>query len=53
MIPQEDYQGFTKDEIMKTLLRICPPDSSSMKGSQQDPVSRDEDRIINILIPGL
>ena len=44
MIPQEDYKGVTKDEIMATLLRICPPDASSMERSQQDLASQSQHR---------
>ena len=52
MIPQEDYQGFTKDEIMNTLLRICPPDSGSMEHSQQDRAGRGQNMLLEMMSAG-
>ena len=50
MILQKDFQGFTKDEIMKTLLRICPPDASSMERSQQDLASQSQHRSQSMML---
>lgn len=49
----QEHKEFAKNEILKTLLRICPPDSSSMDRSQQDRASREQNRMMNSLFSGM
>lgn len=48
---QDDYGGYSKGDICRCLLEVCPADSGTMRSSQQDSRAKAENNQLGLFFP--